>query len=257
MGVLGLRLALGTPWLGITAVALIAVLLPLSRWAAAPAMLAVVTGLGWLSGVVDPPADIVPGLSLPPLVVPAPDEAWRGFWLGVVPQAPLTLTNAVIVTAAIARDLYPAAARASERNLALTTGLGNLLLAPFGAMPMCHGAGGLQAQHRFGARTGVAPIILGTVLLAFGLVLGGGAAGLLAFIPAAGVGALLLVAGADLALSKRLFDARPVCWPAIAVAAGATLLVNPAVGLVGGWAVELARSHTRGVLDTIRRGAGR
>jgi len=35
----------------------------------------------------------------------------------------------------------------------------------FGAMPMCHGAGGLQAQYRFGARTGLAPIILGVVVL--------------------------------------------------------------------------------------------
>ena len=36
---------------------------------------------------------------------------------------------------------------ASERNLAISSGLANLLLCPFGAMPMCHGAGGLQAQY--------------------------------------------------------------------------------------------------------------
>ena len=77
----------------------------------------------------------------------------------MLPQLPLTLTNAVIVTALVCRDLFPAtAARASERNLALSTGVANLVLAPLGAMPMCHGAGGVQAEHRFGARTGVAPI---------------------------------------------------------------------------------------------------
>jgi MFS superfamily sulfate permease-like transporter len=257
MGLLGLRMALDTPWLGVVAVALIAGLVPLSRWAAAPAMLALVTLVGWLAGVVQAPAGVVLGLSPPPVVLPTLDEAWRGLWLGVVPQIPLTLTNAVIVTAAIARDLYPRAVRASEHNLALSTGLGNLLLAPFGAMPMCHGAGGLQAQHRFGARTGLAPILLGVVLLAIGLVVGDASGGLLAIIPSAAVGALLLVAGMDLALSRRLFDARPVCWPAIAVAAGSTLLVNPAVGLVGGWAVEMARTHARDVLDTIRRATGR
>ena len=77
----------------------------------------------------------------------------------VLPQITLTLTNAVIVTAALARELFPASAEvASERNLALSSGFANVLLCPFGAMPMCHGAGGLQAQYRYGARTGLAPI---------------------------------------------------------------------------------------------------
>src|SRR3712207_5604719 len=88
----------------------------------------------------------------------------------------------------------------------LTSGAMNLLLAPLGAMPMCHGAGGVAAQHRFGARTGLAPVLLGTVLLVLALGFAGGAASLFAAIPTGAVGALLLVAGADLALSKRLFD---------------------------------------------------
>jgi hypothetical protein len=58
----------------------------------------------------------------------------------------LTLTNAVIVTASLSRELFPGKGEiASERNLALSSGLANVLLCPFGAMPMCHGAGGLQA----------------------------------------------------------------------------------------------------------------
>jgi hypothetical protein len=62
----------------------------------------------------------------------------------VLPELSLTLTNAVIVTASLAREFFPAtAAIAGERNLAITSGLGNVLLSLFGAMPMCHGAGGL------------------------------------------------------------------------------------------------------------------
>ena len=159
----------------------------------------------------------------------------------MLPQLPLTLTNAVIVTALVCRDLFPHAARASERNLALSTGLANLLLCPFGALPMCHGAGGVQAQHRFGARTGLAPVMLGAVLLLLGLVCAASAASLLALIPISAVGALLLVAGADLAVSRRLFDAQPSCWPVIAAAAAATLIWNPAVGLVVGCGGEVAR----------------
>lgn len=69
----------------------------------------------------------------------------------------------------------------------------------------------------------------------------GSAAALFAAILLSAVGALLLVAGTDLAMSKRLFDARPNCWPAIGIAAAGTALLNPAVGLAAGWGVELVR----------------
>jgi len=36
---------------------------------------------------------------------------------------------------------------------------------PFGAMPMCHGAGGLPAQYLFGGRTGLTPISFAAVAL--------------------------------------------------------------------------------------------
>ena len=92
----------------------------------------------------------------------------------------------------------------TERRLALTTGAGNLLLAPFGAMPMCHGAGGLVAQqYRFSARTGSAPGLLGAILLVLGLGFAGDAAALLGAIPLAAVGALLVFAGGDLALARH------------------------------------------------------
>ena len=108
---------------------------------------------------------------------------------------------------------------ASERRLALSSGIANVLLCPFGAMPMCHGAGGLVAQFRFGARTGLAPIIFGAVLL----VLADHAATLLELIPTGAVGALLIFAGTDLAISRRLFDGKASCLWVI----GATALSTP------------------------------
>jgi Spy/CpxP family protein refolding chaperone len=76
---------------------------------------------------------------------------------------------------------------------------------------MCHGAGGLQAQYRFGGRTGLTPIIFGVVLLALALGFADRAAGLFAIIPIGAVGALLIIAGTDLAISRRLFDGKPSC----------------------------------------------
>ena len=120
----------------------------------------------------------------PQLIIPSWPEVWRSFEIAVLPQLSLTLTNAVIVTASLARELFPSTgAIASERRLALSSGLANVLLCPFGAMPMCHGAGGLAAQFRFGARTGLAPIIFGAVLLVLAIAFADHAGALFALIP--------------------------------------------------------------------------
>ena len=245
MGWLGLTMMAEAPWIGVPALALLFGLPRLSpRMPVAALVLLAAVIVGTATGQTTAPTAIGFDLRPPPLALPGDwGEVWRAVELAVVPQLPLTLTNAVIVTAALCRDLFPErAGRATVRNLALTSGAMNLLLAPFGAMPMCHGAGGVAAQHRFGARTGLAPVLLGIVLLVLGLGFASSAAALFAAIPASAVGALLLVAGTDLAMSKRLFDARPHCWPTIAVAAGTTALLNPAVGLAAGWAVELGRT---------------
>jgi MFS superfamily sulfate permease-like transporter len=109
-------------------------------------------------------------------------------------------------------------------------------------MPMCHGAGGLQAQYRFGARTGLAPIIFGIVVLALAVGFADHAGALFAIIPIGAVGALLILAGTDLAISRRLFDGKPSCWWVIAVTALVTLTVNPALGLILGWISEFIRA---------------
>jgi MFS superfamily sulfate permease-like transporter len=219
------------------------------RCPAAPLTLMAAIVAGASTHAVSWPETLASAWHLPAFVLPSWSETWRGLELAVLPQLPLTLTNAVIVTASLSRDFFPGqAGRASERNLALSSGIANLLLAPFGAMPMCHGAGGLQAQYRFGARTGLAPILFGAVLLILALGFADMAAQLFAVVPIGAVGALLIMAGTDLALSRRLFDGRPSCWPVIGITALVTLLVNPAIALAAGWVAELVRAAiVRGV----------
>jgi MFS superfamily sulfate permease-like transporter len=143
----------------------------------------------------------------------------------------------------LSRELFPATGPiASERNLALSSGLANVLLCPFGAMPMCHGAGGLQAQYRFGGRTGLTPIIFGIVVLVLAIGFSDHAAALFAIIPIGAVGAFLILAGTDLAISRRLFDGKPSCWWVIGVTALVTLTINPALGLILGWITEFIRA---------------
>jgi MFS superfamily sulfate permease-like transporter len=243
MGVLGLKLILETPWLGFGSLALLFALTRIPRCPAAPIALTVAVVTGWATGNAGgaPEVTITPGM--PHLVVPSWAEVWRGFEVAVLPQLSLTLTNAVIVTASLSRELFPlTGAIASERRLALSSGLANVLLCPFGAMPMCHGAGGLAAQHRFGARTGLAPIIFGAVLLVLAVGFAEHAAALFALIPIGVVGSLLIFAGTDLAISRRLFDGKPSCLWVIGATSLLTVTVNPAVGLILGWVSEFIRA---------------
>lgn len=241
LSLVALDLVATAPVLGLALVLLIAVLLRTSLPAAA---IAVAGAL--LAGMVfdlEPLPLAEATWAMPTLVgLPSWQEMQQGFAVFVLPQLALTLTNAIILTALIAGDYFNEAARhVTPRRLSISSGLGNLLLAPFGALPMCHGAGGVAAHHRFGARSGGAPLLLGVGLLAVALMPGAAGLAVLAAIPAAGLGALLLVASFELAASKRLFNCKPSCYPVIVATAGATIFIDPFWALVAGTVAESGR----------------
>ena len=72
---------------------------------------------------------------------------------------PLTLTNAVLATSLLASDLFKE--KISNKKLSLTIGADQRDRPPLGGFPMCHGAGGMAAHYRFGARTGGSNIMIG------------------------------------------------------------------------------------------------
>ncbi|MFP3921369.1 MAG: putative sulfate/molybdate transporter [Dichotomicrobium sp.] len=174
---------------------------------------------------------------------PSPGEVGDAVSQLVLPQLALTLTNAVLLTALLAGDYFhERAEHVTPRRLSITSGFANIALAPIGALPMCHGAGGLAAHYRFGARSGAAPLMLGLAFVALALAPPQVASAALAAIPVAGLGALLLFAAGELAFSRRLFDSRPSCWPVIAVTASVTLVFDPFWGLIAGGVAEILRA---------------
>ncbi len=136
----------------------------------------------------------------------APTDFSAALLLLVIPQIPLTLGNAVIGTTDACRTFFGRQQlpnRVSNRNFAISMGLANLGTGLLGGMPMCHGAGGLAAHYRFGARTGGANLIIGGIFLALALVFGKMGIALLASIPQGILGVLLLFAGLELTLLIR------------------------------------------------------
>lgn len=228
----------------VAALALLALLLlQFSRFKPLAA-LGVVAGAGVYGAWGDAASLPALGLSwhLPEVSLPDGNAFWTASRDALLPQLALTLTNATVITAAIAAEYFPAERRRiTPDRLAMSTGVINLILAPFGAFPMCHGAGGLVVQHRFGARTGLAPAIFGITCLSLGLLLGAQALALLALLPMAAVGALLLVAGLDLAVHRQIHRAQRDHLALIVATGISCVLVNVAFGLLVGLLLEWLR----------------
>ncbi len=119
-----------------------------------------------------------------------------------LPQVPLTLLNSVIAVCALSAEYYPKKAISPSR-MARSVALMNILCVPFGGIPMCHGAGGLAAQYKFGARTGGSVIMLGLAKIIIGLLFGGLFINVLQMYPKVILSALLIFAGLELAKSSK------------------------------------------------------
>ena len=242
LGAVALELMAGQPAIGLVVIAVLAMMFVVPKLPAALLGVALAIALGQVFGVQNTALATPQTLSLAQLW-PSLGELEGAVSQLVLPQLALTLTNAVLLTALIAGDYFgDRAEHVTAQRLAATSGLANIALAPFGALPMCHGAGGLAAHYRFGARTGTAPLMLGLALVGLAMAPPQITAMILAAIPAAGLGALLLFAAGELAISKRLFDSRPSCWPVIGMTAGVTAAFDPFWGLLAGGVSEVVRA---------------
>jgi SulP family sulfate permease len=177
--------------------------------------------------------DITPGLHLPtplPLGLPSASDLMVALAALALPQLPMTLGNAVYAEADLTREYFgDRARRVTPRALSASMGLANVVVALLGGMPLCHGAGGVAAHYRFGARTAGANMIVGALFLITGLVLGKGTLALITLIPFSVLGALLVFAGAELCLTVLDVRKRQEMFVVISVV-GVALAANMAAG---------------------------
>lgn len=225
------------PVLAVAGLAIVgAFMLVRRRWAIPDlsAILILVLGiaLGVMAGGVPAPA-----LPLPYPVFPSAADWVPALLVLVLPQAVLTLTNSIAATELLARDLLPRAPSAGL--LSKMIGAMCLVAVPLGGIPMCHGAGGLAAQYRFGARTGWSNAIAGVVLVLIAVF--ASSEGAVALFPTGLLAALLLVVALEMARAGLRTDA-PI--PTVVVAL-VSLVTSLTVGFVVGWAVLLALARWR------------
>jgi len=158
----------------------------------------------------------------------------------VLPQIPMTLGNAIISNTDVMHEYFGDRARkATYRSVANSQGLADVVSFFFGGIPMCHGAGGLAAHYRFGARTAGSNLIIGVIFIFLALVFGETMLAILNLLPFSVLGVLLVFAGVQLALMIQDLQDRRDLFVAL-IMLGIALASNLGVAFILGIVVAVA-----------------
>lgn len=226
----GLELGASGPKLALAAVVVGGVAVALGRpRASALAVLAFGVGLaGVETGV---PELAVPSFGGVAAFAPTPDA-----FGATGAQLAMTVGNAAVATSLLLEDLFDA--EVSPDQLATSMGAMNLLAVPLGALPMCHGSGGVAGKHAFGARTATSNLVLGVLYAGAAF----GAAELVAAFPMATLGVVLVLVA--LQLGRTSLDTDSLGLTAFVGVLG--LVTNVGLAFVAGIAASVLLSRIRG-----------
>ena len=211
-----------------------------------PAGLVVVLGgtfLGLVIGTHEGFDKIKMGFYFPeilPFGFPARADFTFALFALVLPQLPMTIGNAVIANADLSSEYFgDDSQKVTYRALTLSMALANLMSFLVGGMPLCHGAGGLAAHYRFGARTAGSNLMIGGVFLVLALFLGVHALSIVYLMPMSVLGILLVFAGSQLAMTVIDMKTRKDLFVVLLIL-GITLASNLAAGFMLGIAAAYA-----------------
>lgn len=127
--------------------------------------------------------------------------------------------------------------------MAISQGIMNLVSAPFGGIPLCHGAGGMAGHVRFGARTGGGLVMLGVIMMVLALFFSESVGLLFEIFPKAILGVILFFAGAELAITGKDIGGKKEDFYVMLVVAGFAMWNMGAAFLAG---VVLRQALRRG-----------
>ena len=154
----------------------------------------------------------------------------------ILPQLPLTLGNAVYAANDICHDLWgKQAAKVTPKRLGFSIGLSDLFIGLLGSFPVCHGSGGMGAHSQFGAKTGGATIIIGTILIFLALT---AYSSFLFFIPVPLLAAMLLFDSYRMMIMVRKLSANFHIAVALVVGLTSFFTRNLTVALIAGIILE-------------------
>jgi len=151
-------------------------------------------------------------------------------------QLAMTVGNAALAASILLSEYF--GRDVSPDDLSTSMGVMNLVAIPFGALPMCHGSGGIAGKYAFGARTAGANVVLGLGYIAAALL----AVGLVAAYPVPMLGVVLVLIALELG---RTSLGNAEAYPLVVVVGVLGVAVNLGVAFVVGVALSLL-SQRRG-----------
>ena len=224
----GVELSLGDPTLALAGLVAAAVVIGVG-YRRASALVVLAVGLGIALTTTGVPQPTLPSLGF---ALPSPSGLTRSAAEATAAQLAMTVGNAAVATALLLTEYYDADVTPDE--LASSMGAMNLAAIPFGALPMCHGSGGVAGKYAFGARTAGSNLILGGLYGVAAL----GTAVVTAF-PMAVLGVVLALVAVELGRSAFGTDHLPTT-----LAVGALgLLTNVGIAFLAGIAWWVARER--------------
>ncbi len=177
----------------------------------------------------------IPGIL--PLGFPGSVDFTFALFALVLPQLPMTLGNAVLAYTDLSKQYFgERSEKVTNRKACISMALANFFSFSLGGMPLCHGAGGLAAHYRFGARTAGSNIMIGLIFTLLALILGSNVISVFHLLPMAILGVLLVFAGSQLTLTIMDLDTRKDFFVATLIL-GITLASNLAAGFITGMLV--------------------
>lgn len=207
--------------------------------------------IGLLAGGL--PHGLEPGPASIGLSVPTGADWGTALTALLLAQLPLTFGNSVVATADVERAYFGARARRVTPNrLAGSISAANLLAGLSGGLPPCHGAGGVTAHFKLGARTRWATFSVGAVFLALALGVGASLPPLLTTLAPGALAGMLLYVGIQHALLAASLERADDRLLAAGVGVVTLLSGNLGIGFAAGVAVLVARTGLRRAMDEAR-----
>lgn len=138
------------------------------------------------------------------VTLPRPASLSSAALEGTIAQLAMTVGNAAVATSLLLSDYFDAEVTPDE--LATSMGVMNLVAVPLGAMPMCHGSGGVAGKYAFGARTAGSNLILGGIYAVAAIL----AVGIVAAFPLSMLGVVLVLIALELGRAGLETDHLPL-----------------------------------------------
>lgn len=140
----------------------------------------VVVGAGFITGLILGAGSGISngniGFNIPeifPFAFPGKADFTFALFALVLPQVPMTMGNAVLAYTDLSKEYFKEKfSKVTNRKACISMAFANFLSFCLGGMPLCHGAGGLAAHYRFGARTAGSNLMIGSIFLVLALGLG-------------------------------------------------------------------------------------